>query len=716
MRKEAPALGWGTMQGSLEEAMLEALESRDRGERLQAISDAAHFVDPEKLVEMVGDHGNADRRNAAMDALVRAGARGVPTVIRALQNEDPELATFAASILGKSGDAGAIPHLVRLLDHDDLNVVQQAIDSLAQLRAVVAVDSIVKLIDRDPWLKFAAVHALGEIGDSRAVDSLLALVGDDLVGEAAIEALGKIGAPEALGHLSRLLRECRDTRTFTACLRAIGQVLDQTTDEQHLLHIASFARLGLEGESGVSLRVREVLSEPETNARTDTELRGAAIEVIRALRIRPLYSALVMAGRDPELRELLQFCAVSIGKELTPALVAGLTNPNGHVRAMACDCLGLLQATDARRDIVKLLSDPNALVRASAAATIGRLDDERSIPALVPLLADLALEVRSACVGALKRMKSDAVTEALLEFVKPDTSRYSGSSPPPSHASKTMPPPVASPAAPPPPPGPLPTPSGAPPAAAASTSSPLACIGALEVMRANPNVRQRRFIAWCLANPEPSVRRAAVAATAAQPGQGAVPLLSPLLSDPDTSVRAEVVAALGTCGDRRARELLLEQIERDPGTLGPAVRSLGQLGDATVAPRLIELYGRTSTSVRLDIIEALAELKEVAAEPVLVRLMGDEEPTVRRAAVAALGSYATRTALRHVLGAARDPEWAVRAAAVEVLAKTDDAQARATIERLCLDANEDVAAAARRYRDERRRSAPPEATARGMGT
>jgi HEAT repeat protein len=88
----------------------------------------------------------------------------------------------------------------------------------------------------------------------------------------------------------------------------------------------------------------------------------------------------------------------------------------------------------------------------------------------------------------------------------------------------------------------------------------------------------------------------------------------------------------------------------------------------------------------------------------LLRLIADEDAMVRRAAVSALGSFATKTALRHVLGAARDPDWAVRASAVEVLAKADDAAARATIERLCLDANPEVAAAAKRYRDERRAS------------
>ena len=86
------------------------------------------------------------------------------------------------------------------------------IDGLSQIRSTLAVEALVKVLDRDPWLRFAAVHALGEIGDQRAVSALAPLIDDESVRGAVIRAMGKIGSPEALAFLFRVVRESQDTR------------------------------------------------------------------------------------------------------------------------------------------------------------------------------------------------------------------------------------------------------------------------------------------------------------------------------------------------------------------------------------------------------------------------------------------------------------------------------------------------------------------------
>jgi HEAT repeat protein len=633
---------------SLEHVLLAALDDPNVESRRQAIAHAARMVDPAELVTVLGDHENAERRNAAIEALSRAGARGVPSVIRALSDLDPEVVMFAAGILGKSRDAAAIPHLVRLLEHDDINVLQQAIDSLASLRASVAVEGLLKTLNRDPWLKFAAVRALGEIGDWRAVESLAGLLGDDLVGEAAIEALGKIGSPEALGHLARKLRETKDAQEFAACLCAIGATLERHVDDEALGEIAPFAWLGTQDALDVQLRVMRVLSSESeaSGAEPDPELRGAAIELIRALKLRPLYVTLVMAGRDPNLKDLLQFCAVSLQSDLEPALLIGLRAPSPQVRALACHCLGLVEARATADEMEKLLSDRDERVRAAAASALGRFDLPGTTRSLVSLLADRDPSVREAAAGALGRMGADAVTDALL---------------------------------------------------AHTPAEPLAQTAALEVIRANPHERQLALVEAGLGASQAEVRCGAIRASVNLPGFDVVSALTPMLDDPDATVRTEVVVALGSFKDRRARELLLRQIERDPQTLKEAIRSLGTLGDSMVAPHLIDLYGRTTPNVRLEIIETLAELREVAAEPLLVRILNDDDPEIRSAAVRALGKFATKSALRHVLAATRDPESSIRAAVVEVLAGVEEPAARAELERLCVDPNPTVADAARKY-------------------
>src|SRR5689334_19947969 len=97
-----------------------------------------------------------------------------------------------------------------------------------------AVDALVKVLDRDPWLRFAAVHALGEIGDQRAVPALASLIDDELVRGAVIRAMGKIGSKEALAVLFRVLRESQNTSTFAECLGAIGEALDFQPNQEAL--------------------------------------------------------------------------------------------------------------------------------------------------------------------------------------------------------------------------------------------------------------------------------------------------------------------------------------------------------------------------------------------------------------------------------------------------------------------------------------------------
>src|SRR6185437_8833048 len=229
---------------SLTASLLEALGDVDRGERARAIAGAAEMVDPDLLIEAVADHVDSRRRNAAMDALAKGGARSVPALIRGLRHPDGEVVMFSAGVLARTGSPAAIPHLVSLLDHDDINVAQQVIDSLAQMRSAVAVEALVRVLDRDPWLRFAAVHALGEIGDQRAVPALAPLLADDGVRGAVIRAMGKIGSTDALAFLFRVVRENQDTSTFAQCLSAIGEALEFQPSEEALQNIADWTELG----------------------------------------------------------------------------------------------------------------------------------------------------------------------------------------------------------------------------------------------------------------------------------------------------------------------------------------------------------------------------------------------------------------------------------------------------------------------------------------
>ena len=271
---------------------------------------------------------------------------------------------FSAGVLARTGSPAAIPHLVSLLDHEDINVAQQVIDSLAQMRSALAVDALVKVLDRDPWLRFAAVHALGEIGDQRAVSALAPLArGRRRAGRRSSAPWGRSDrrrrSPSCSGWSART-RTPR--RSPSACGRSARRWSSSRTRRP--------SRTSLTGRSSRPPRRR-----PSGAARAGAGLRGArrraaakgrtpgksAAMIVKALKLRPLYTALVLAGRDPTLREVLEFSAVSIGEEIVPVLRDGLDVAQRRRCACSPASASARSATSRpRRSIEALIGDPNA--------------------------------------------------------------------------------------------------------------------------------------------------------------------------------------------------------------------------------------------------------------------------------------------------------------------------------------------------------------------
>jgi HEAT repeat protein len=630
---------------TLTASLLQALGAVDRGERARAIAGAAEMVDPDLLVEAVADHVDSRRRNAAMDALAKGGARSVPALIRGLRHPDCEVVMFSAGVLARTGSPAAIPHLVALLDHQDINIAQQVIDSLAQMRSALALEALVKVLDRDPWLRFAAVHALGEIGDHRAVPALAPLLADDGVRGAVIRSMGKIGSADALAVLFRVLRENQDTSTFAQCLRAIGEALEFQPSEEALQNIANWTELA-SSSPGLQDRLERVLASDIVADDPDAgpDARKSVALIVKALKLRPLYTALVLAGRDPTLRGVLEFSAVSIGEEIAPVLADGLTSSNAAIRLLACECIGALGHLPAAPRVEAMLDDPSVEVRTIAINTLVRIGRDSAVPLIGRCLLDSEAVVREAATSALCRMDVARVADTMLRLV------------------------------------------------ASSSLSPLTV---LTIARANPHPALHPFIVASLGDGSALVRKAAVEALARQPTVDLVGALEPLLSDPEPDVRRSVVTILGGLRSGRVRQLLTTQADTDPDTLIEVVRALGQRGDTTTIPLLTATFERAGTDVKLAVILALRDIHDPATDPFLAKQLGHGDPTIRRAVVTALGASRSPNILVQIAAVARDPDQTVRSAVAEILGCVASPQAQDALTRLAHDPNRTVAAIAR---------------------
>ena len=227
---------------------------------------------------------------------------------------------------------------------------------------------------KDNSVRRNAIKALGELGDTRAVEPLIASLTDSLVRRDAVIALGKIGGSRIVEPLISVLQD-QDNSYFTH-LDAI-QALVNTKDPRCIEPLA------------VSWRSDKI-----------TEVQDAA------------FKALVSFG-PPVVDRLLPFLFLSRvadalakigGEHVIQELTAILRDEKSKMRQAAAQVLGKIGNPGLVVVLVTALNDKDAPVRRTAAMALGEIGDSGPVEALVPALNDEDASVREAAAQALDRL------------------------------------------------------------------------------------------------------------------------------------------------------------------------------------------------------------------------------------------------------------------------------------------------------------------------
>jgi hypothetical protein len=161
-------------------------------------------------------------------------------------------------------------------------------------------------------------------------------------------------------------------------------------------------------------------------------------------------------------------------------------------------------------------------------------------------------------------------------------------------------------------------------------------------------------------------------------------LLRDVLDDPDPSIAAAAVRALGDLRDDESVEVLVGALREGRG---PRSRIAAQLERLAPAPRerLVLLLDDPDPAVRFWGATLLAPYPGVGQER-LVALAEDPDPNVRAAAVETLGSRGGSGAAAATLARLDDPVWFVRVHAARAAGQVAGASAAPAIARLFADA------------------------------
>lgn len=209
------------------EAFEKVLRFPDEDIRRRALGLGASLLSDDRLVEFLRDDADDVRRNAGIEMLKLRRRRAFQLAEVLIDDPDYDVALQAVVVLGHLSDRRALEPLRRLLRHEDVNIVQEAIIALGRLGDMRAQGDLLPFLKQTSWVQTAAIEALGKMGAVEAIPQLTALLEDPMAGSFAVDALARIGGAQAIQALAQhWLRHEEDTEPL---LQRLAYMLENLT-------------------------------------------------------------------------------------------------------------------------------------------------------------------------------------------------------------------------------------------------------------------------------------------------------------------------------------------------------------------------------------------------------------------------------------------------------------------------------------------------------
>jgi HEAT repeat protein len=309
--------------------------------------------------------------------------------------------------------------------------------NVEKMQARRNIEGLIKALGypQDAGVRKRAAAALGELGDLRACEPLIAAFQDkdSEVRTAAESALGRIGDPHTAELLIPKLKD-RNALVRQAAAEALGKVvarLEETAliarsidlliaalkDEAMIVQYAAEHGLKRIGVPAVDALLAELGDGKGKSAYSIISILGE-IGDIRA--VEPFISAL----KDNRNNAVLIHALEKIGDQRAVEPLIGELNKEGNHgwQALAARALGKISDLRAVEPLIFSLKTGNTQVRQDAATALGRLGDLRAIdPLIAALEADSQpgeYNLRSNIVGALGMIGDSRAVPVLIRMLQ----------------------------------------------------------------------------------------------------------------------------------------------------------------------------------------------------------------------------------------------------------------------------------------------------------
>ena len=525
------------------------------------------FVTPEyeRLLDVLrASETEPYRIQVIADRLAAIGRPALPSLLQALRG-------------GATARTAAVGALVRVGEPSVPGLIDATKDSVADVR-------------------IAAVAALRQIGDSRAVSALAALLRDNETSVRSLAAGSLAAFPVADASVAEALADALRDADLDVRWRAAGAI-------------------GAFGDTAVPALVRMLQAD-------DIEASKAALEALQTIGEAGL-GRLVEMFRDAGGREqtVAARALAALGQASIPPLLASLADGDPGTRWRAADALGAIGDAAAEQGLIRALQDPAARVRAFAAAALQDIATEQAVQPLVRLLGDGDPQVASNAATALRHAGPAgqvALLDALRRTDQPRVSALAASV-----LSETVP---------------MADTGLVAVIRSANRAARLRAVGALVdhggsavpcliELLTDPDTEVRELalnslvaigemaagpLVGLVENADPAIRQMAAKVLARLPSRARQSLLAELLGDADPIVREAAASGLAAIGEESLPVLFPALRDSDELKSNVAGRALALVGGPAV-PGLLQLAVHGDQRARDKAIATLSEIRSPAA-------------------------------------------------------------------------------------------------------
>ncbi len=199
-----------------------------RAAALAALSRMDGPVDTQLVAGLLRDP-EINVQNRAIDLLIRANdPETIKYLLPVLKDENENCRRAAVEVLNEVGDAKSVKFLMTAIKDDDWWVRTRAGDALGRIGGPKVIDAVLQLVrDDDENIRRSAIEILNQTKDENAVSHLIEATRDKdwWVSERAVDALASIGNKRALPRLQEMLTT-GSPRSLPVVVRALGNLGD----------------------------------------------------------------------------------------------------------------------------------------------------------------------------------------------------------------------------------------------------------------------------------------------------------------------------------------------------------------------------------------------------------------------------------------------------------------------------------------------------------